>query len=274
MLRKRWLLAGLLVVPTIAWTAVKPSNERDWTPDNARLAWAEFRGDSVVVHNVRNAHYTTQHEYTVVWEDRVYDLRRLRSVWFGVEPFERDWRGPAHTFVSFGFDDGRYLAASVEIRKERGESFSPLKGVLRRFELIYVLGDERDVVKLRTNYRDDDVYLYPVRATPEQRREMFVEVLQRANRLREKPEFYNTIFNNCTTNLARHVNRISPGRVPFSYRLVLPGYADELALRLGILDTDLPIEQARKRFHINAQAVKYADDPEFSLRIRTPEPEL
>jgi hypothetical protein len=251
-----------------AWSLVRPSNRRDWNADNARTAWAEFRGDSVIVHNVRDARYTTTESYTVAWEDRAYDLRRLRSAWFAVEPFEKDWRGPAHTFVSFGFDDGRFLAASVEIRKEKGEEYSLLKGVLKRFELIYVLADERDAVALRTNHRRDDVFLYPVRATPRQARAMFTDVLRRANALRERPEFYHTVSNNCTSNLVRHVNRISPRRVPWSPRTLVPGYSDELAYELGLIDTDLPFPQARERFRINDRALRYADAPDFSLRIR------
>jgi hypothetical protein len=265
----RWAIAAaILVVALAAWSRVRPSNTRDWTPDNARLAWAELDGDSVVVHNVRNARYRTADDYTVAWEDRAYDLRRLRTAWYAVEPFEEDWRGPAHTFVSFGFDDGRFLAASVEIRKEKGETFSPLKGLLKRFELIYVLADERDVVTLRTSHRRDQVYLYPIRATPAQARAMLVDVLRRANELRERPEFYNTLTSNCTSNLVRHVNRIAPRRVPWSPRTLLPGYSDALAYDLGLIDTDLPFAQARERFHINERALKHADAPDFSLRIR------
>ncbi len=272
--RRRIILTALGVLAAVAVSAsvglgsMEPSNDRDWTPDNARLPWAEFRGDSVVVHNVRNASYRSTESFDVAWEDRAYDLRRLNSVWFGVEPFDPGFEGPAHTFVSFGFDDGRFLAASVELRKEKGESFSPVKGILNRFEIMYVLADERDVVKLRSNYRHDDVYLYPVRTTRERMRTALEDVLRRANALREEPEFYNTVFNNCTTNLADHVNRIVPGRVPHGYQMLLPGYSDRLAYDLGLVDSELPFEQARERYHINARALKHADDPEFSLRIR------
>jgi hypothetical protein len=267
----RWAIAAaILVLALAAWSRVRPSNDRDWTPDNERVAWAEVRGDSVIVHNVRNARYRSPEDYTVAWEDRAYDLRRLRTAWFGVEPFAEDWRGPAHTFVSFGFDDGRFLAASVEIRKEKGEAYSLLKGMLKRFELVYVLADERDVVGLRANYRHDQVYLYPVKATHAQVRTMFERMLRRATELRERPEFYNTVTNNCTSNLVRHVNEISPRRVGWSHRTLLPGYSDELAYELGLIDTDLPFDQARQRFHINAQARRFADAPDFSRRIREP----
>lgn len=129
-IRKRWIALALVLPAAAWWAAMEPSNQRDWTPDNAVLPWAEFRGDSVRVHNVRNARYVTKDRYTVAYDDRAYDLRELETAWFVVEPFARDWRGPAHTLVSFGFRDGRYLAVSVEVRKEKGEKYSPLKGLL------------------------------------------------------------------------------------------------------------------------------------------------
>src|ERR1051325_6252563 len=163
-MRKRAVIATLALPFAIWWGTRRPSNDRDWQPDNARTARAEFVGDSVRIHNVRNADYVTTSRYVVRWEDRAYDLRRVRRAWFLVEPFSRDWRGPAHTLASFEFDDGRFLAVSAEIRKEKGETFSPLLGLMRQFEMTYVVADERDVVRLRTNYRRDPVYLYPGRA--------------------------------------------------------------------------------------------------------------
>ena len=267
--RKRWIALAVLVPAVGWWASIDPSNARDWTPDNAVLPYAEFAGDSVRVRNVRNATYVTTDSYTVAYEDRAYDLRELESAWFLVEPFSRDWRGPAHTLVSFGFGGGRYLAVSVEIRKERGEIFNPLKGMLRQFEIMYVVADERDVVRLRTNYRRDPVYLYPIRADREKLRAVFVDMMNRTNELRDRPEFYNTLTSTCTSNLVSHVNRISPRRVPrLSYKVFLPGYSDQLAYELGLIDTDLPFEQARERFHINAQAERYGSDPAFSERIR------
>jgi len=267
-MNKRAIAATLLLPAAIWWGTRTPSNQRDWTPDNARVPTARFRGDSVYVHNVRNASYRTPADYTVRWEDRAYDLRQLERAWFLVEPFSRDWRGPAHTLVSFQFADGRFLAVSAEIRKEKGESFSPWKGLLRQFEMTYVVGDERDLVRLRTNYRRDPVYLYPGRADRRKVRALLVDMLTRANELAAKPEFYNTLTNTCTTSIVRHVNRITPRRVPFSYKVLFPGYSDRLAYDLGLIDTDLPFEQARERYHVNARALRWGDSPDFSQRIR------
>jgi hypothetical protein len=183
-----------------------------------------------------------------------------------VEPFGKG--AAAHTLVSFGFGGNDFVAISVEIRKEKGESFSALKGLLRQYELMYVVGDERDLIKLRSNHRQDTVYLYPIRTTREKMREMFTSMLQRANELRVKPEMYNTLTNTCTTNIVRHVNEISPKRVPFHPAVLLPGHSDRLAFDLGLIDTALPFEATRARHHINERALKYANDAQFSLRIR------
>jgi hypothetical protein len=247
---------------------VRPSNDRDWSPDQARVPLASMHGDSVAITNVRNTHYRSTADYDVHWDDRAYDLRRLESVWFVVEPFS-GWRGPAHTLVSFGFGDGEYVAISVEVRKERGETFSPLRGLLRRYELTYVVGDERDLIGLRANHRRDSVYLYPVRTTPERMRAMFLSMLERANDLAERPEFYNTLTSTCTTNIVRHVNVISPRRIPFSVKVLLPAYADDLAWDLGLLDTDLPRDRFRQAHLINDLAELYADSASFSTGIRS-----
>jgi len=246
---------------------VRPSNDRDWTPDQARLATATFAGDTVMVRNVRNAFYRGTHDYDVRWEDRTYDLSKLESVWFMVEPFS-DIRGPAHTLLTFGFSDGQYVGISVELRKEKGEEFSPFKGLFRQYELSYVVADERDLLGLRANHRQDSVFLYPVRTTPEKKRALFVAMLERANGLAARPEFYNTLTSTCTTNIVSHINDIAPKRVPWSYKVLLPAFADELAYDLGLLDTALPREEFRAAHLINDAAARYADTPEFSAGIR------
>ena len=245
----------------------RPSNDRDWSPDQARLAWAEIDGRRVEVHGLRFARYRSAIDYEVFWEDRTYDLDRLRSAWFVVEPFA-NWGGPAHTLMSFGFEGDEYLAVSVEIRKEKGESFSPWKGILRQYEVMYVIGDERDLIQLRTNHRRDKVYLYPVRASRERIEQMLVSMLRRATDLREEPEFYNTLTSSCTTNIVRHVNELVPGRIPLSYKVLLPAYSDELAYDLGLIDTDLPFAEAKRHFNINGKALRYAGRDDFSRGIR------
>ncbi|MGB0133774.1 DUF4105 domain-containing protein [Dokdonella sp.] len=247
---------------------LRPSNDRDWSLDQQHLATAEFSGDSVRVRNVRNAYYRSTTDFDVHWEDRTFDLRQLESVWYVVEPFA-SWRGPAHTFLSFGFDNGEYISISVEIRKERGEAFSPLSGLLRQYELAYIVGDERDLIGLRANHRNDDVHLYPMRVTQAAARALFVSMLERANALAEQPEFYNTLTSTCTSNIVDHVSLITPEPIPFSYKTLLPAYSDDLAFDLGMIDTALPREQFRAAFRINDLALKHADSVNFSEAIRS-----
>jgi hypothetical protein len=191
-------------------------------------------------------------------------------MWFMVERFgPHDEMTPAiaHTLLSFGFG-GEYVAVSVEIRKERGESYSPWKGLLRQYELMYVVADERDVIGLRTNHRRDTVYLYPVRAPVEAMRRAFVEMLQRANQLAEAPEFYNTLTSTCTTNLVRHVNTIAPARIPPSYKVILPAYSDSLAYDLGLIPNGQPLEQVRAAHRIDALAQELGVRADFSRALR------
>lgn len=265
----RTLLFGgaALVALMMACVMTRPSNDRNWTEEQAILPFAEIEGNEVTIRNIRNFRYGPGGESSAAYYDRTFDLRQLESVWFIVVPFGAI-EGIAHTFVSFGFGSQGYVAISAEVRKEQGENYSPLRGLLRQYELMYVIGDERDLIQLRTHIHKDAVHLYPVRTDREKMRTMFLEMIERANKLAREPEFYNTVTNSCTVNLVRHVNTISPRRVPFSYRVLLPGYSDSLALDLGLIDTDAPLEQLRARYRINEAAERFAEDPEFSMRIR------
>ncbi|MBA3710426.1 MAG: DUF4105 domain-containing protein, partial [Planctomycetes bacterium] len=260
--------ARLTAVVTVVWClAMRPSNDRPWTADQARLPEVTLAGDGLTVRGVRTCDYRSTTDYTVHHDDRDFDLRELETVWFIVEPFST-WSAAAHTFLSFGFSDGRYLAISVEIRKEVGEHFSPLAGIYRSYELTYVIGDERDLVRLRANYRKDDVYLYRARATREQARALFVSMLERSQRLHDRPEFYNTLTNTCTTNIVSHIRSIWPGRVPYSLDVLLPGNADRLAYDIGLIDDDAPFEVCRQRHRINDRSLLADQDADFSRLIR------
>jgi hypothetical protein len=253
--------AGLIAILVLLR---RPSNVRDWSTDQKVLATAAVRGDVVEIRNVRNFRYRSETDYTPAYETRTYDLRKLDSVWFVVERFGAG--GLAHTFLSFGFGD-EYVAISIEIRKEKGETFSPLKGMLREYELMYVIGDERDLIALRTNYRKDVVYLYPVKTTREKMRRVFLDMVERANKLAAEPEFYNTLTNNCTTNIVRHVNTISPRRIPFSYKVLLPAYSDSLAIDVGLIESRGSLEETRAMRRIDPIAQEVAIDADFSRRL-------
>ena len=274
--RAGWVLVGAL---TLTWlcSLPQPSNDRDWVPNQAILPTAEVEGQRVRIRNVRNTLYESVEVYEPRYEDRVYDLSRLVRAWYVVEPFS-DFGGAAHTFLSFEFEDvpsadsvpttPDFVAISVEIRKEKGEAFSPVRGLFRQYEVMYVIADERDAIGLRANHRRDDVYLYPIAASPDKVRALFVSMLETANHLAEHPQFYNTLTNTCTTNIVRHVNALTPGRIPWSPRVLLPGYSDRLAYDLGIIDTELPFEEIRSHFRVNDQAARWAGRPGFSVGIR------
>jgi len=250
-----------------ATKAIEPSNHRDWAPDMARLAHAELDGRLVTVHNIRNCDYRTADDYDVRYYDKTFDLDELESVDFIVVPFLAS-PGLAHVMVSFGFEGEQYVGLSVEIRREKGERYMPLYGVLRQFELIYVIGDERDLIKQCTDVHLNGVYVYRSKLTPEEARAMFVDVLRRANRLANRPEFYNTFTNNCTTNIVRHVNALGTRKLPYNYQVVFPGHFDELLYEKGLIPSDVSLAQARLRARVNRLAYLHGDSPDYSAKIR------
>lgn len=259
------LLLSLTFVVAFFFIGVRPSNDRDWSTDLATLPYADFNGTKVTIHNVRNFSYRSPLDYTPAYYDKTYDLEKISSVDFIVEPFSGV---AAHTFVAFGFEDGSYVDISVEVRREKGEFFNIFKGIARRFELTYVIADENDVLKLRTNHRKDHVYVYPIRTSKEKMQKMFTSMLTRTNELKDRPEFYNTLFNNCTTNIVTHVNEVTPKRVPWSIKYILPKYSDELAYEIGLIQGKGTIDELRKAHDVSEVAQSLGDDPEFSRKIR------
>jgi hypothetical protein len=276
MTRKRLALrfvavtGALVLVAAIGFASIRPSNTREWTLEHSRLPTITFEGSEVFIEDVRDFRNVTPDSLVAGWSDRTYDLDGIESLWFILSIFhEDDFRGPAHSALSFGFDDGSFVVVSVEARKEVGEGYSIWKGLLKRYELIYVIGDERDLIRSRAVFRPDHVYLYPIGAPREKIRELWVDMLESANALHGRPLFYNTATRNCTTVLRDHVNIVAPGSLPHSWKILLPGYADELLDRLGLLaDSGLPIEELRQRHRINEKARAASDAEDFPARIR------
>jgi len=262
---------GGFVIVLAWWFSLKPSNDRDWQPDLAVLPYADIAGNQVTLHNIRNCDYRTETDFDVRHYDKTFDLGQLRSV----DLFLVYWGSPhmAHTMVSFGFDGDDYVCMSIETRKEKGESYSAVKGLFRQFELTYIIADERDLVRLRTNHRQgEDAYLYRARMTPEQGRTLFLDYLRRANSLRERAEWYNAITDNCTT--AIRAQRATHDRAPWDWRMLVNGHLDELLYERGTIATNLPFGELKQRCLINprAKAADKADD--FSKQIRAGLPEL
>jgi hypothetical protein len=250
------------------WQAIEPSNDRDWQPENARLAYATIDGERVTLHNIRNFDYRTETDFTPAYYDKTFDLRSLDSV----DVVAVYWMGPAiaHVFLTFGFGGKDHVAISIEARKERGEGYSSVRGFFRQYELHYVVADERDVIRVRTNYRRDppeDVYLYRLRSTPDAVRRVFLDYLAEINRLKERAEFYNTLTTNCTSNIWMH-SRVNPEHLPYSWKLLVSGHVPELLYEHGKLETSVPFAELRRRSLINAHAVAADKAPDFSRRIR------
>ncbi|MEI6167496.1 MAG: DUF4105 domain-containing protein [bacterium] len=268
---RRALLAvgGLFAFSLVCFFLMRPSNNRPWLPDVERAPYADISGDKVVLHNVRNCAYLNETNFMVQYETRTYDLSRLKSV----DIMFSDWglKYIAHTMLSFGFEGGDYLCVSIETRKEIGENYSALKGFFRQYELMYIAADERDVVGLRTNFREgEDVYLYRVRVVNRsQIRAAFLDYMNRMNELHEKAEWYNALTDNCMTSGFRILKKhAANGRADLHWSVILNGFAADHAYTTGALDTSLPFEELKRRSRINDRARAAGSSPDFSAQIR------
>jgi hypothetical protein len=260
------VIVGGFALVVVWWLAIPPSNTRDWQPDVRELPYATVEGSKVTIHNIRNCDYRTETDYDVRLEDRSYDIDKLRTG----DMFIIFWGSPliCHTMLSFGFEGDRYVCISIETRKEVGENYSAIKGFFKQFELTYIVADERDVVRLRTNYRrGEEVYLYRLNARPELVREVFLDYLKAINSLKVQPEWYNALTSNCTSNIRGHTKPYAP-RFRADWRLIVNGYVDEMIYSNGSMYRGLPFAELKARSHINARAMEADKDPNFSIRIR------
>ena len=252
---------------TLWWCSITPSNVRNWQPDVAVLPYAEISGDMVTVRNIRNFTYRSETDYQPGYYDKTFDLKKLDSV----DLIAVYWMGDAiaHIMLSFGFEDQDYLCFSIETQKEQGEEYSTLKGFFRQYELIYVVADERDLIRLRTDYRNprEEVYLYRTRMPQENAQKLFFEYIKTINSLRDKPEFYNTLTTNCTTDVVRHFQSFG-GIMRYNWKILLSGYTPLYAYEIGGLDDTLPFEELRARSYINPKAQVIGDAPDFAVKIR------
>jgi hypothetical protein len=263
--RKLGVTAGGFLLVLAWWLTLQPSNDRDWQPDSAVLAYADIEGNRITVHNIRNCDYRTETDYDPHYYDKTFDLDRLRSA----DLFMIYWGSPniAHTMVSFGFEGGDYLCFSIETRKRKGQGYSAVRGLFRQYELIYVAADERDVVRLRTNYRQgEEVYLFRLKGSTDHVRKAFLEYIERLNQLRQHPEWYNALTQNCTTSI--RAQRASFERTPWDWRMLMNGHGDELLYERGLIATNLPLPELKQRVHINDRAKAADKDADFSAKIR------
>jgi hypothetical protein len=267
--RRRWFIAGIYSAAVGAflvwWATILPTNDRNWAPDVARSTTATIDGDRVVVNNVRNFTWRSDVDFDQRWEQRTYSLSHVTDV----DLIMSYWMGEAiaHTIVSFGFDNGQRLAFSIETRKESDESYSSIAGFFKQYELAIVAADERDVVRVRSNIRGEDVRIYRLKMTPENAQRLLREYLDEANDLARTPRFYNTLTSNCTTLVFDMVRVIHPG-LPLDARVIFAGYLPNYAYAVGATDTSMPFEKLRERSRIYDKALRADDDSDFSARIR------
>ncbi len=247
------------------WFTLEPRNDRNWLPDVVRPAHVVIDGDIATVTNVRDFDYRSETDFTERWETRSYDLSKID----GVDIFLSYWGSPwmAHTILSWEFSDGKHLAISIETRKEVGEVYSAVTGFFRQFELYFVVADERDVVRLRTNYRGEDVYLYRLTSPPEEARDLLLGYFHEINSLDNTPEWYNAFAENCTTGIRRLREAVGQSR-SWDWRMLVNGYIDQLGYERGMIDTSMPFAELREKSRITERAKQADQDPAFSARIR------
>lgn len=249
----------------------QPENERNWVNDNAKLTRAHFDGNVVRLENVRDFTWRSTQDFDERWVEREVRLDQVSKVWLILEYFEPDKPQIAHTFLSFEFEDGQRLACSIEVRREQGERFHPLKGLGRSFELMYVWATEADAIGVRARCRTRSItHLLEGRVLREESKPaLFESYLNRTNALAEKPEWYNTITNTCTTNLVQHINDIYPGRVPMGLAWLLPGLSPEMMERERLIhiEEDLPTTMDRSR--IDERALDWDGESDFGDWVRS-----
>ena len=263
---RKMIAFGIAAMALLAWwSSIRPSNDRSWQPDVARPPYGELAGDQLTLHNVRNFDYRSETDFTERWETRTYDLAKLDRLDF----FMSYWSGPsiAHTIMSWAFTDGQHIAVSIETRKEIGETYSAIAGFFRQYELYYVAADERDVIRLRTNYRGENVYLYPLRTPRDRVRRSLLGYVEAMNQLAAAPEFYNAATGNCTTTIRTNMEHMGAA-MPFDWRYLVNGYLNELLYEKNIVDTSRPLDVWKQASLIDARAKAADQDPDFSRLIR------
>lgn len=247
----------------------QPKLEKNWKLELSKTVTSHRDGHTLTINNIRSTRYDANFEpVEVTWQTRSYDLHKLKRLWFLVEPFHPTIKAIAHTFLSFEFEDG-CLAVSVEARTEIGQDYNIVQGLFSNFELFYVYGDECDVILRRSNYMKRNVYMYPLITPPAEARALLLHMLERANSLHAKPEFYHSIMENCTSALSHHANQVRHGSFPpFMMAQILPGLTDKVLYDKGWIATDVPFAALRERFSIGEAARAIGDDPHFSEKIR------
>ena len=272
--RYRWFLmyVAVFAIVLLWWLGISPSNNRDWQTDVSELPYATIDGSKVTVHNIRNFDYRSEFDYTPAYYDKTFDVNKLN----GVDLFAFYWMGPAiaHTILSFDFADQGSLAVSIETRKQKNEEYSTIKGFFRQYELIYIVADERDVVRLRTNYRNnppEEGYLYTVLGSKANGQRLFFDYIKTINELHDSPTFYNTLLDNCTIAIWFRT-LVNEKHLPFSWKILLSGYVPQYLYESKRIDQQLAFAALQQQAHINKRAQATDKAADFSKQIRANSP--
>ena len=267
--RKRTALIVLVLCIgiIIGWSQKRPFHDRDWIVSVAKLPRVTIEGNQVKIQNIRNFDYRTEKDFSVHYYDKTFDLTKLETVDYALSYWDGN-EAVAHTILSFGFSDGGYVAVSVETRLERGEPQNALRGLFKQYELIYVLGDERDLLRLRTNFRKEEVFLYPTTIDPENVRKLFLVIMERVNDIGSEAEFYNTLFQSCLSSLVSDFKKVMTPRSFFDLRRIQNGYSDEMLYENGWIDSKLSFEDTKRLHHINQYVQENINGENYSISIR------
>ena len=243
----------------------KYTNLRLWATEHAVLPYAKVNGDKVEIHNIRNFSYTNKENYKISYYNRNFSLSKLISLDFIVEPF---MPGAAHSFLSFGFSDGKHMAISVEARRKKGTDFSPIKALLRWYQIIYVAVDERDIISLRAEHRKNKVYIYPIKLSSKRIQKIFIDMIKKINRLNQKPEYYNLVTNNCVTSVVQHINRVLEKKISYNFDLLFTTFFDKRLYAYDLIKTNLPLSKIRSRYLVNRRLKEIYYKENFEEKIR------
>lgn len=246
----------------------KAKNDRDWRPEHSKLASAKIDGDAIFIKNIRNCTYKSENDFKLDYYDKKFDLGKIKSLDFVVQPFKKK---PliGHVFLSFGFENGSYLSVSVESRRKRNKKYSLFWGFFRQYELIYILADEGDILRLRPLHQKDKVYVYPLNIKKEKIKKIFLDIIKRVNRIEGKPEFYNTLTNSCVTNIFKHIKADGEMKIPKSWKFLFPATLDKFMYDANMIKTNLSFENLRENHLINEKAEKYKNESDYSAKIRS-----
>jgi hypothetical protein len=266
----RWISLGIcfafFAAVALLWCSIQPSNSRDWQPEVAETAWTERDGDKITIHNLRNFDYEPGLVAKPRWENKIVDLSELRAV----DLYINFWGSTliCHPIVSFQFGPNDHVAISVETRMAKGQTYSTLRGFFKQFALTYIVADERDVIRVRTNYRHEQLYLYRTSVKPDRARRLFLKYLQSVNAIHVRPEFYNALTDNCTTNVRMHTAATAAKPAPWDWRMLLNGTVDQLVYENGGFASHLPFTELKQISLIDAKAQAADQAPDFSALIR------